>query len=58
MEFYIQYEGRLPSQNSKDKENRRVETHRIRGISIPNCCGSGMIDSGRWQVSLLAGHQG
>jgi hypothetical protein len=30
MEFYIQYEGRLPSQNSKDKENRRVETHRIR----------------------------
>jgi hypothetical protein len=30
VEFYVQYEGRLPSQNSKDKENRRVETHRIR----------------------------
>src|SRR5256885_15582480 len=30
VEIYIQYEGRLPSQNCKDKENRRIETHRVR----------------------------
>lgn len=30
MEFYIQYEGLVPSQNAGDKENKRFETHRIR----------------------------
>lgn len=30
MEFYIQYEGPVPSQNTSDKENKKVETHRIR----------------------------
>jgi hypothetical protein len=30
MKFYIEYEGRIPSANAKDKEARRLETHIIR----------------------------